>query len=216
MPTDQNYLLSDHELVADAQAGNPWAVESLIGAVRPAVLKYCRSRLATYSGGVDAADDVAQETCVAVLRVLPRYEDKGAPFAAFVYAIASNKVADAQRGFSRSALLVDEFPDQTETSPTPEEQAMAAVDRRSAMQLLNRLPDRMREVLMLRAAGLNAEQVGERVGMTANAVRVAQHRAGAKLRLIIEGSAEQRELFDSVAGSSHRPSAAHLQLAAGY
>ena len=94
------YLLSDHELVADAQAGDPQAVESLIGAVRPAVLKYCRSRLATYSGGVDAADDVAQETCVAVLRVLPRYQDKGAPFAAFVYAIASNKVADAQRGFS--------------------------------------------------------------------------------------------------------------------
>ena len=153
---------------------------------------------------------------MAVLRVLPRYQDKGAPFAAFVYAIASNKVADAQRGFSRSALLVDEFPDQTETSPTPEEQAMAAVDRRSAMQLLNRLPDRMREVLVLRAAGLNAEQVGERVGMTANAVRVAQHRAGAKLRLIIEGSTEQRDLFDSVAGSPHRRSAAHLQLAAGY
>jgi len=213
--TDQNYLLSDHELVADAQAGNPQAVESLIGAVRPAVLKYCRSRLATYFGGVDAADDVAQETCVAVLRVLPRYQDKGAPFAAFVYAIASNKVADAQRGFSRSALLVDEFPDQTETSPTPEEQAMAAVDRRSAMQLLNRLPDKMREVLVLRAAGLNAEQVGEQVGMTANAVRVAQHRAGAKLRLIIEGSAEQRDLFESVAGSPPRRSAAHLQLAAG-
>jgi RNA polymerase sigma-70 factor, ECF subfamily len=55
-------LLSDHELVADAQAGNPQALDRLIGAVRPAVLKYCRSRLATYSGGVDAADDVAQET----------------------------------------------------------------------------------------------------------------------------------------------------------
>ena len=48
---------------------------------------------------------------------------------------------------------------------------------------------------MLRAAGLNAEQVGEQIGMTANAVRVAQHRAGAKLRLILEESVEQRELF---------------------
>jgi RNA polymerase sigma-70 factor (ECF subfamily) len=92
---------------------------------------------------------------------------------------------------------------------------MAAVDRRTAMQLLNRLPDRMREVLVLRAAGLNAEQVGERVGMTANAVRVAQHRAGARLRLIIEGSAEH-DLFASVAGSPKRRSAAPLQLAAGY
>ena len=195
MQTDQSHLLANHELVADAQAGDPQAVETLIGAVRPAVLRYCRSRLATYSGGVDAADDVAQETCVAVLRVLPRYQDTGAPFAAFVYAIAANKVADAQRRFSRSAMLVEEFPEQTETSLTPEEQAMAAVDQRSAMQLLNRLPDRMRDVLTLRAAGLNAEQVGEQVGMTANAVRVAQHRAGAKLRLILEESVEHRELF---------------------
>ena len=68
MTTDQGHLLlSDHELVADAQAGNPHALDRLMGAVRPAVLKYCRSRLATYSGGVDASDDVAQETCVAAV-----------------------------------------------------------------------------------------------------------------------------------------------------
>ena len=165
--------------------------------------------------GVDAADDVAQETCMAVLRVLPRYQDKGAPFAAFVYAIASNKVADAQRGFSRSALLVEEFPEQTETSLTPEEEAMSAVDRRSAIKLLNRLPVRMREVLMLRATGLSADQVGERVGISANAVRVAQHRAGAKLRVIIETSEEHREFSDSMLGSVRAPGR-HLGLAAGF
>ena len=92
---------------------------------------------------------------------------------------------------------------------------MAAVDRRSAMQLLNRLPDRMREVLVLRAAGLNAEQVGEQVGMTANAVRVAQHRAGAKLRLILEGSAEQRELFELRGRLAASAVGRSLQLAAG-
>lgn len=195
MTTDQSHLLSDHELVADAQAGDPRALEALIGAVRPAALKYCRSRLATYSGGLDAADDAAQETCVAVLRGLARYRHQGAPFAAFVYAIAAHKVADVQRGISRSAVLVEEFPEQTEMSQTPEEAAMGAVDWRSAMQLLNRLPARMRAVLMLRADGLSADQVGERVGMTANAVRVTQYRAGAKLRLIIEESVEHRELF---------------------
>lgn len=215
MTTNQSHIMSDHELVADAQAGDPRAVDALIGAVRPAVLKYCRSRLATYSGGVDAADDVTQETCVAVLRVLPRYQNLGAPFAAFVYAIASNKVADAQRGFSRSAVLVEEMPEQTEPSPTPEELAMAAVDRRSAIQLLNRLPHRMQEVLLLRAGGLSADLIGQRLGMSANAVRVAQHRAVAKLRQLIEESEEHRELFDSVLGSP-RTSSAALRLASGF
>ena len=146
---------------------------------------------------MDAADDVAQETCVALMRVLPRYRNQGAPFAAFVYAIASHKVADAQRRFSRSAVLVDEIPEQAEPSPTPEELVVAAVDvRRSARQLLDRLPLRMREVLMLRAGGLSADVIGERLGMSANAVRVAQHRAGAKLRQLIEESEEHRETFD--------------------
>lgn len=199
--TDTSHLMSDHGLVADAQSGDAYALDRLISAVRPAVLKYCRSRLSTYAGGVEAADDVAQETCVAVIRVLPRYQDQGAPFAAFVYAIASNKVADAQRGFRRSAVLVEELPDQTEPSPTPEERVMAAVDVRTAHQLLNQLPARSRELLRLRAAGISAEVIGERLGMSANAVRVAQHRASQRLRNLIEESEEHRDQFATVLGS---------------
>ena len=188
---------SDDELVADAQAGNVQALDRLIAGVRPAVLRYCRSRLATYAGGVDAADDVAQETCIAVVRVLPSYRRQGPPFAAFVYAIAANKIADMQRRFSRSALLIEEFPDQVEPSPTPEDRAIATFDVRAANQLLALLPERMREVLLLRAAGVGAATIGEKLGMSANAVRVAQHRASARLRELIAGSEEHREMFDS-------------------
>jgi len=205
---EATHLMSDHALVAGAQVGDPIALNALIAAVRPAVFKYCRYRLATYAGGLDAADDVAQETCVAVLRALPGYQQQGAPFAAFVYAIASNKVADAQRRFSRSPMLVDEFPDQTEPSPNPEEQVIAAVDVRAAHEMLALLAPRMREVLMLRASGLAAEAIGERLGMSANAVRVAQHRAGAKLRRLIEESDEHRETFGTfVNGGRSQPAA---------
>ena len=199
MKTDESSsLLSDHELVADAQAGDPHALDQLIRAVRALALRYCRSRLATYAGGLDAADDVAQETCVAVMRVLPRYRRQGtAPFAAFVYAIASHKVADAQRHFSRSAVLVEEFPDQTDLSPTPEEWVIADVDRRVAHQLLDRLPTRMREVLVLKAMGMSAEVVGQHLDMSANAVRVTQHRASVKLRRLITQT-EEREGFEAL------------------
>jgi RNA polymerase sigma-70 factor (ECF subfamily) len=194
---ESSLLLSDHELVAAAQAGDPFALDRLIRAVRTLALRYCRSRLATYSGGLDAADDVAQETCVAVMRVLPRYRRQGtAPFAAFVYAIASHKVADAQRHFSRSAVLVEEFPDQTDRSPTPEEWAIADVDRRAANQLLDRLPGRMREVLVLKAMGMSAEVIGQHLDMSANAVRVAQHRASIKLRRLISQT-EEHDVFDA-------------------
>ena len=196
--TEAHLLLSDHELVAEAQAGSSVALERLIGAVRPLVLKYCRSRLATYAGGLDIADDVAQETCVAIMRVLPSYRRQGtAPFTAFVYAIAAHKVADAQRSYSRSAVPVEEVPDQVELSPTPEERVIAAVDRRLATQLLDRLPVRMREVLVLKALGMSAEVIGKELDMTANAVRVTQHRASGKLRRLITQS-DQAEVFDAL------------------
>lgn len=205
---EATHLLSDHTLVAGAQSGDAQALNALISAVRPAVFRYCRYRLAAYAGGLDAADDVAQETCVAVIRALPNYRQQGAPFAAFVYAIASNKVADAQRRFSRAAVLVDEMPEQTEPSPNPEEQVIAAVDVRAAHEMLALLRPRMREVLMLRASGLSAEAIGAQLGMNANSVRVAQHRAGAKLRGLIENSEEHRAIFGHlVEGRRAQPAA---------
>jgi RNA polymerase sigma-70 factor, ECF subfamily len=203
--TDESHLLlSDQALVAEAQGGCPLALERLIGAVRPLVLKYCRSRLSTYAGGLDIADDVAQETCVAIMRVLPSYRRQGtAPFTAFVYAITAHKVADAQRSFHRSPVPVDEVPDQTEPSPTPEERVIAAVDRRIATQLLDRLPGRMREVLVLRALGMSAEVIGQHLDMTANAVRVTQHRASGKLRRLITQS-DQEEVFDVLLSSERQ------------
>jgi RNA polymerase sigma-70 factor (ECF subfamily) len=194
--TDKSHLLSDHRLVVGAQAGVAGALDELISSVRPRILKYCRSRLMTYAGGLDAADDAAQETCVALVKVLPRFVDQGVPFEAFVFSIAANKVADAQRRFARSAVLVDELPEQTEPSLTPEEQAIAGVDVSAARQLLRLLTPRMRELLMMRAGGESADVVGKHFGMTANAVRVAQCRSTAKLRRYVEASAEHRETFD--------------------
>jgi RNA polymerase sigma-70 factor, ECF subfamily len=51
--------------------------------------------------------------------------------------------------------------------------------------LLARLPGRQQELLVLRViAGLSAQETGSALGMSPGAVRVAQHRALARLRSI--------------------------------
>jgi RNA polymerase sigma-70 factor, ECF subfamily len=186
--SEVGHLRDVHDLVAAAQAGDSYALEDLLRRLRPAVLKYCRARLVSYSGGREAADDAAQETCLAICRIVPRFRDQGAPFIAMVFAIASNKVADAQRRFARSADLVDEIPEQVEPSPGPEDTVMSSARLAAAKQLVDRLPDKMRHVLLLRASGVNADQVGEQLGMTAGAVRVTHHRAVARLRKLLAES----------------------------
>ena len=189
------HLFADRSLVADAQVGDPVAMNALLTQVRPAIAAYCRNRLAGYAGGADAADDAVQETCLAIYTVLTGYQDNGAPFASWVYAIAANKVADAQRRFGRAPLLVDEVPEQIEPSPTPEALAISGAHQRAAHQLIVTLPERMAQVVLLRAGGATPEAVGAVLGMTPGAVRVTHHRAVARLRRLVLASAEHRELF---------------------
>ena len=168
-----------------AVSGQPDAIESLLEQVRPMVVRYCRARLGRISGHYHIADDVAQEVCIAVLAALPRYRDMGRPFASFVYGIASHKVADAVRSATRSAVPTEDLPDGPDERPGPEEMAVACIEAQRARDLLARLPGHLRELLVLRVvAGLSAEETGNVLGMSAGAVRVAQHRALARLRAI--------------------------------
>lgn len=177
--------VSLRDLSAQAAGGQPAAMESLLGHIRPMVLRYCRARLGRISGQYQAADDVAQEVCIALVSALPRYRDIGRPFASFVFGIASHKVADAMRTASTLAIPTQDLPDGPDDRPGPEETAVACLEAERVRALLRRLPDQQRELLVLRVlAGLTAQETGDELGMSAGAVRVAQHRALARLRIL--------------------------------
>ncbi len=149
------------------------------------VLRYCRGRLGRLPGADYAADDAAQEACIAVLTALPRYRDEGRPFEAFVFGISARKVADVQRAAIRAAVPTETLPETLDESAGPEEAALAAAEAKRARDLLDKLPDHLRELMVLRVAvGLSAEETGRALNMTPGAVRVAQHRALNKLRAL--------------------------------
>ena len=175
------------ELTSLAVQGDRTAIESLLAQLRPMVVRYCRARLGRVSGHYHIADDVAQEVCIAVLAALPRYRDLGRPFASFVFGIASHKVADALRSSVRSAVPTQDLPDGPDEGPGPEETVVRHTEAAQARELLARLPDNQRELLILRVvSGLSAEETGNVLGMSAGAVRVAQHRALARLRQLAD------------------------------
>ena len=173
------------DLTARAASGQPAAIEALLEQIRPMVVRYCRARLGQISGHYHIADDVAQEVCIAVLSALPRYRDIGRPFASFVFGIASHKVADAMRNAARLAIPTEDLPDGPDNRPGPEETVVAYIEAERARALLARLPVHQRELLVLRVlTGMSAEETGHALGMSPGAVRVAQHRALARLRAI--------------------------------
>jgi RNA polymerase sigma-70 factor (ECF subfamily) len=173
--------------VYEAAAGRPGAVEDALIVIRPIVEQYCHSRLPACSLAYASADDVVQEVCLAVLKALHRYVDRGASFLHLVRVIASNKVADVYRAGARDrSILMAEVPDQAADDNGPEWHALMAESRQRLVRLLNSLPPVHQEILMLRVeGGLSAIETGEAVGLTAGNVRTIQQRALGKLRTSI-------------------------------
>ncbi|MFC0107161.1 sigma-70 family RNA polymerase sigma factor [Kibdelosporangium aridum] len=182
MATDLvNYL---DALVPAAVEGDPEAVGRLLTTIRPLVVRYCRARVGRGERSYTSADDIAQEACLAVLTALPRYVFQGRPFLAFVYGITSHKVADAHRAVARNREQpVADIPDTPEVEGSPVQHVLQGEAARRINEILSILPSRQRDILVLRiVVGLSAEETAAAVGSTPGAVRVAQHRALARLR----------------------------------
>jgi RNA polymerase sigma-70 factor, ECF subfamily len=193
-------------LVSLALRGDVSATEVLLRKVRQMVHRYIRARLGGPSGDNGAADDAAQEVCIAVLSALPRYRDEGVPFEAFVYSIAARKLADVHRAAGRRAVPVADLPDGIDLSDGPEALAVRSSEAQLARDLLQTLPDQQREILLLRVVvGLSAEETGRALGLTPGAVRVAQHRALRRLRVNAEGMPALSELVADLTDCSTGP-----------
>jgi RNA polymerase sigma-70 factor (ECF subfamily) len=170
-------------LLDAARAGKGGAIEALLAQVRPLVVRYCRARVGLQERSFASADDVAQEVCLAVLTALPSYRDHGRSFLAFVYGIAAHKVADAHRAAARNrSEPVAVVPDRIDDAD-PAGHAIRGELSGEMAELLNVLPAKQREIVILRVLiGLSAEETADAIGSTLGAVRVAQHRALVRLR----------------------------------
>jgi len=180
-------------LVAAANDGDRSALNRVLAIIRPLVVRYCRARIGRQERSSASADDVAQEVCLAVLTALPGYRDQGRPFLAFVYGIAAHKVVDAHRSVARSkSEPVSDLPEELDPRDGPEQRAMNGALSAQMGQMLDTLPPKQREILVLRVVvGLSAEETAEAVESTPGAVRVAQHRALAKLRTAMSAMSEE-------------------------
>jgi RNA polymerase sigma-70 factor (ECF subfamily) len=174
-------------LVRAAAGDDPAAVRALIDRLTPVVARYCRARLGGRDLSYLSADDVSQEVCLAVLKALRTYHDRGGSFLYLVHAIAANKVADAYRAVSRDRSdPVPELPERPLCDNEPELHALHTDLGERLGKLVSTLPRLQQEIITLRiAVGLSAIETAEALHISPGNVRVTQHRALAKLRTMI-------------------------------
>jgi RNA polymerase sigma-70 factor (ECF subfamily) len=167
-------------LVRRAQAGDTGAVGEVIRGLRTRIFRYALARL----GRREEAEDVTQEACLALASALPGFDPEAGRLTSFAFGIASNKVLMSQRARGRRPEIpVAELPDESADQPGPAELVERDDTLRRLLDRLDELPDRHRDVLLLRVvAGLSADEVGDALGVSPANVRVIQHRALGSLR----------------------------------
>ncbi|MFD6894598.1 sigma-70 family RNA polymerase sigma factor [Rhodococcus sp. NPDC060086] len=164
--------------VPRAVAGEPHAIGTVVSCVRPHVLQFCTARMDEQTRAHTPAEDVAQETCLALVRALPRYDDRGGSVLRFAFAIAANKVVDARRNAVRPVASVHEIHE-----PAPDEDILDSELASAARRFVELLPEQQRQIVILRIfRGYSTERTALMLGTTPGAVRVAQHRALTRLR----------------------------------
>jgi RNA polymerase sigma-70 factor (ECF subfamily) len=143
--------------------------------VRDVLVRYVRSRVRDEH----AAQDIVQDVLLAAAEATSREGD----LLPYVLGIARHKCWDWQRAAGRQRqLLVARTPDEASDEDGPEELALRHEQVALARALLSRLGDRDAELLRLRMSGCSAQETGDALGMSAGAVRIAQHRALNALR----------------------------------
>ncbi|MGX7823628.1 RNA polymerase sigma factor ShbA [Actinokineospora sp. 24-640] len=172
------------EYVVAASGGDDRAVEALLLFLRPLVVRYCRAKLGRLPRSFSTADDVAQEVCVAVYRALPTYQHIGRPFLSFVYGIAAHKIADAHRANARDKSdPIADTPEVISVEDGPEQLTLRRELADQTATMLAILTPRQRDILHMRIVmGLSAQETATVLDTTAEAIRVAQHRALNRLR----------------------------------
>jgi RNA polymerase sigma-70 factor, ECF subfamily len=170
------------DVLAAAQDGDEEAFTQLWVDGNAALLRYLRVL------ALEAAEDIAADTWVHVIRSLPRFRGDESAWRAWLFTTARRRMIDQAR---RRARLADAPVHELAASRLPAaadsaDIALEHISTKAVIALLADLPPLQAEVILLRVvAGLDTEAVARLVRRSPGAVRVTAHRALRRLAQIL-------------------------------
>ncbi|MGC4192093.1 MAG: sigma-70 family RNA polymerase sigma factor [Thermomicrobiales bacterium] len=174
---------------------DPKAFAPLYEYYEPIVRGYCQRRL----GNPEVAADATSRIFIRALGALPDFRPDpsrpGNTFRSWLFTIAHNVVVDVHRRNrkhpsldqpGRDGVPLGESATAIDPSASPEDIALANDLGRQLRDALAHLPERQRQIVELRLAGLTGAEIAESLGMSLSAVKSAQFRAYATMRTLLD------------------------------
>lgn len=199
----------EQELVASLRAGDDAAFTALVDRHTSGLMRVARGHV----GSRASAEEVVQETWLALLDGLDRFEERSS-LQTWLYRVVLNR-ARSRGAFDARSVPMSALVDDPEHGPTvepsrflpqdaaqwrghwsqpprpwqrdPQVQWESAENLGVLRDAINALPERQRTVVVLRdVEGMGADEVADILALTPGNVRVLLHRGRAKLRQALE------------------------------
>jgi RNA polymerase sigma factor (sigma-70 family) len=178
----------DADLLRAYQAGDPHAFARLYDRYDRACFHFIRRLLGAANG--EAAEDLHQETWIAVSKNAASFDPDKASFAAWLFTIARHKTFDYFRRRKVAILAFDLGEAETIADPgqTPLEQVQSRERAQEIVAAVEALPLEQRGVFVMFAqGGLSLEEIAQATGVAAETAKSRLRYARAKLRQLLAG-----------------------------
>lgn len=173
-------------------AGGCWAADQSLTEIYLAEYDSLVRMAASLVSDIETAEDVVQDSIVAMHGAWPHLYDSEKALA-----YVRQSVMNRARSVIRRRMVVDRHPPKPEpNAPSAEYAALTELERSAVVSALRLLPQRQREVLVLRFyLGLREGQIASTMGITRGTVKVHVRRAMTAMRDVLGPTAwpESRE-----------------------
>ena len=165
---------SQEEALVEKAKHDPEAFGELYGLYVDRIFNYAYHRL----GNIHDAQDLTSRTFYRALRTIERYQNRGAPFVAWLYRIAHNLVANWHRDHSRRKVIsLDELIIVSPSDGAPERLAERTEDVERLQQAMRKMnPDRQELLILKHSEGLSNAEIGRIMGRSEGAIKSLYHR----------------------------------------
>jgi RNA polymerase sigma-70 factor, ECF subfamily len=174
----------DEQVIQQVKDGDAEAFGMLYEQYAEVIFRYVYSHL---DGRLDA-EDLTEEIFLRAWRALPKYDERGLPFSAFLFRIARNSLIDYYRQ-RKVVQSIEDIELQTREAG-PEEVVESRIENGGLRETIGKLREDYRNVLIFRfLSGLSPEETAQVMQRSVGAVRVLQHRALTALKDLMERGA---------------------------
>lgn len=135
------------------------------------------------------ADELTGQIFEKILRGLPLYEASKGGINTWIYSVAKNQIIDFHNSKQRQMNRPIEADEQEQKAlePTPEEHMVLREKQETVRHLLNQLPEREREIVVLKFyGGWDSREIAEYMGLKREQIYLTVHRALKKCKAIIK------------------------------